>query len=367
MALGNVVDNRVELDFHVAVHDVGVVNTLVGLVGRDRNNTQFVRGVEFCRFSFRSTGHSGQFVVHAEVILQCDGGQSLVLGLNLHAFLSLNCLVQTFVVPATFKNTSRVFVNDEYFTVKNHVVLVACEQFLCANRVVEEADELGVGFVVQVANTQVVFHPLDTGFHDTHGAFLFVDFVVAVALQTLHYGREVAVPPVSITFGRARNDQWCTRFVNQNRVDLIDDRESMATLHLVVCSPRHVVAQVVETEFVVGAVCNVGGVLLTTYVGGLLREDAPRFHSQETEDATHQFRLVAGQIVVHGHYVNTAPGQGVEICWRGCNQCLTFTGLHFSNVAQVQSGTTHELHVVVLEPHRTGARFTDSRERLGKN
>ena len=60
---------------------------------------------------------------------------------------------------------------------------------------------------------------------------------------------------------RAADDQGRARLVDQDVVDLVHDGVVPATaLHLVLDAHRHVVAQVIEPEFVVGPVENVGPV-----------------------------------------------------------------------------------------------------------
>ena len=51
-------------------------------------------------------------------------------GLDLHAFLGFDGLVQTLVVTAARQDTSGVLVDDEHFAAGHDVVAVAQEQFL---------------------------------------------------------------------------------------------------------------------------------------------------------------------------------------------------------------------------------------------
>src|SRR5438034_11152816 len=57
-----------------------------------------------------------------------------------------------------------------------------------------------------------------------------------------------------------RDDERGTGLVDQDRVDLVDDRVRMPTLHPVVRRDHHVVAQVIEAELVVRAVGDVAQV-----------------------------------------------------------------------------------------------------------
>ena len=57
---------------------------------------------------------------------------------------------------------------------------------------------------------------------------------------------------------RTRDDERGTGIVNQHRVNLVDDGIVVGALHKVCRRDGHVVAQVVETELVVGTECDVG-------------------------------------------------------------------------------------------------------------
>ena len=65
----------------------------------------------------------------------------------------------------------------------------------------------------------------------------------------------------------AADDQWGARLVDEDGVDLVDDRVVKMTLHAAVERLRHVVAQVVEAELVVGRVRDVGGIRLAPRAG----------------------------------------------------------------------------------------------------
>ena len=61
-------------------------------------------------------------------------------------------------------------------------------------------------------------------------------------------------------FGRAGNDQRRPGLVDEDVIDLIDDGEVKFALDHFLDTEIHIVAQIVETEFVIGAVGNVAGI-----------------------------------------------------------------------------------------------------------
>ena len=88
-----------------------------GPVGGDHRHVQVVDLLELGRFGFRRAGHAGQLLVHAEVVLEGDGGQRLILALDLDAFLGFHGLVQP-VRPAPARHQAAgELVDDHHFLI----------------------------------------------------------------------------------------------------------------------------------------------------------------------------------------------------------------------------------------------------------
>ncbi|CAN4048641.1 hypothetical protein EJMLMN_EJMLMN_09525, partial [Dysosmobacter welbionis] len=79
VAVLDLLDDRSVLACLGLVHHVVVVVALVGPVGGDLHNVQLVDGAELLLLRHGGAGHAGQLVVQAEVVLEGDGGQGLVL------------------------------------------------------------------------------------------------------------------------------------------------------------------------------------------------------------------------------------------------------------------------------------------------
>ena len=139
--LGDVVDDRVVLGLLGAVDEVGLVLADHRQVGRDRDDTELVDLVELRGLGHRRSGHAGELLVEAEVVLQRDGGEGLVLLADRHALLGLDRLVQTVVVAATGEHAAGVLVDDEHLAVHDDVLLVVAEQLLGLDGVVQERDQ----------------------------------------------------------------------------------------------------------------------------------------------------------------------------------------------------------------------------------
>ena len=313
VALDDVLDDSVELRLLGAVDAIGFVRALHLAVGGDRHHAEVVGVHELGGLGLGRAGHAGELLVELEVVLEGDGGESLVLRLDLHALLRLDRLMHALVVAAAGEDTSGVLIDDHHLAVEDHIVLVLLEQLLGLDGVVEEADQRGVQGFVEVVDAEVVLDLVDPGLEHADGALLLIDLVVAVLAQQLDDLRELAEPLVRVPGAGPGDDQRGPCLVDQDRVDLIDDREAVPSLDPVLWRERHIVAQVVEAELVVRAVGDIGAVLLTAFGRGHPGLDDPSGQSQGAEDAAHQVALVAGEVVVHGDHMHALASERIEV------------------------------------------------------
>ena len=114
-----------ELLFLGAVDDVRILLADHRPVGRDRRDVEVVDLLELGRFGLGRTGHAGQLLVHAEVVLEGDGGERLVLALDLDAFLGFDGLVQAVAPAAARHQAAGELVDDDDLAVLDDVVVVA--------------------------------------------------------------------------------------------------------------------------------------------------------------------------------------------------------------------------------------------------
>ncbi len=359
----DVLGDRLELRRFGLVHQVGLVEAGHRLVRRDRHHTELVSGVELGRLGLGGTGHARQLVVEAEVVLQGDRGERLVLGLDLDAFLGLDRLVHALVVAAPGQDAAGELVDDQHLAVADDVILVTLVELLGLQCIVEVADQRGVGRLVEVVDTELVLDDRDAFFGHADGALALVHFVVLVALEHRGEPRELLVPARGLV-GRAGDDQRRPGLVDQDGVDLIDDREVVPALHAIGEAPGHVVAQVVEAELVVRAVGDVRGVCLAPLFRRHVGQDRADLKPEEAVHATHPLGVAAGQVVVDRDDVHALASDRVEVGGQHAGQGLSLTGLHFGDIAEVQRGAAHQLHVEVPLAEGALGTFAGSREGL---
>ncbi len=395
LLLDDVEDDRVVLLPLGPVDAVRLLDPPQHAVGRDHHDVELVDAREFLGLGVGRARHARQLLVLAEVVLEGDGRERLVLALDLDfrmvrvVFLGFHRLVQAVAPAAPGHQAARELVHDHDGAVLHHVLHVEVEQRVRAQRLVDVVEELHVLRVVQPvgAGLETVGEHLLGLRHPALGQVdrlvLLVDDVVAGLLELFAIFRlDVAArhPPlcqfgddvidlvieVRGLLGRAGDDERRPRFVDQDGVDLVHDRELVPALHVVREVELHVVAQVVEAELVVRAVGDVGGVGdLPLGVVEIVLDDADA-HAEEPVDAAHPLGVAARQVVVDGDDVHALARERVEIGGQGGDERLAFARLHLRDLPAVEHHAADELHVEVPHVQHAAAGLTDDRERLGQ-
>ena len=68
---------------------------------------------------------------------------------------------------------------------------------------------------------------------------------------------------------------------------------------------------------------------------------------EEAVDLPHPLGVAAGQVVVHGHEVDAAAAERVQVDGQSRDEGLALTGLHLCDPAEVQRHAPHQLDVEV--------------------
>ena len=173
--------DRVDLFLERAEDQVVLVLAHHRLVRRNDHRLQVVDLLELEGFRVGRAGHAGQLAVHAEVVLERDRRQRLVLALDVDAFLGLDRLVQAIGPAAAGHEAPGEFVDDHDFAVLHDVVLVAVEQRMRAQRRIEVVHQRNVVRVVEAGTGrdesglgQDAFRVLVAGLRQQHRVRLFV-------------------------------------------------------------------------------------------------------------------------------------------------------------------------------------------------
>ncbi len=153
------------------------------------------------------------------------------------------------------------------------------------------------------------------------------------------------------------------RLVDQDGIHFVDDGVLMAALDTVFQAELHVVAQVIEAELVVGAVGDVGVVVVLPYpvVFEVVDDDADG-EAEGAVDLAHPFGVAVGQVIVDGDDVDAFAFERVEVRGQGGDQGLPFPGPHFGDLAAMQNDAADQLHVEVAHVKEAAAGFAHGGE-----
>jgi hypothetical protein len=227
---------------------LGLVDLIVAVVAdhrpvrRDLHDAELVDLHELGRLGQGGARHPGELVVHPEVVLQRDRGERLVLLLDAHALLGLHRLVQALRPAPAVEDAAGELVDDLHLAVDHGVVDVALVQRLGLERLDQVVDERAVLGAVEVLDAH---EPLGLGhaaLRHRDGLVLLVELEVEVgdelllrprvhalgALARLHGLGQLGEAQVELgrLLRRAGDDERRARLVDEDVVDLVDDREA---------------------------------------------------------------------------------------------------------------------------------------------
>ena len=126
------------------------------LVGRHFDDVEAVDVHELVGFGRGRAGHAGELVVEAEIVLESDRGERLVLRLDLGVLFRFERLVQAVRIAPSFHHAAGELVDDDHLAVLDDVVLVALEKLVGAKRVVQMMHDGDVLDVVEAGALQHV-------------------------------------------------------------------------------------------------------------------------------------------------------------------------------------------------------------------
>ena len=203
------VGHRLPLALFGLIHEVGIVFPPHGLVGGDFHHLEAVYAVELVGLGSSGTGHARQLPVHAEVVLQGNGGVGDALALNAQAFLGFHGLVQAVGPAAAGLEPPGELVDDDHLAVAHDIFLVALLHHVGGEGILHVVDEVEVLGVVQIGGVGPLLHLSDSLLGEGNGLGAVVDGVVFRRVEAWHEASEVLVQ-LHRFFRRAADDEWGT-------------------------------------------------------------------------------------------------------------------------------------------------------------
>ena len=270
---------------------------------------------------------------------------------------------------------ARELVNNHHFPLLHDVVYVALVEKVGLERVIDQVWPLHVAGGVKALHAGEFLRQSYALLGEGDGVLLLLDLKMLVGLELA--GDLIGLGVLGdVVVGRAGDDQRRPRFIDEDVIHLVDDREverALGLLHVlgeaVVISRRHphVVAEVVEAELVVGAVGDVAGIGVLPLARFHARLDGADGEPEADVERPHPFHVAAGEVVVDGDDVHPLPFQGVEVGRERRHERLALARDHFGDRARVEYHPADELHVVVPHSQEPSPAFPADGERLDEN
>jgi hypothetical protein len=378
VARRDVLDDGLELAGPTEVDEIAEIAADHRTVGGDDDHLEAVDVHELVGLGVGRAGHARELVVEAEIVLERDRGERLVLGLHAHPLLGLDRLMKAVGPAASLHGAAGELVDDDHFAVANDVIDFAAVERVGTERGVEMVKKREVPEIVETLSgrqeTRLGEKPLHApvplfGEMDLTG--LLVDLEIARPALLL-LGGESAGDAIDrlinpdVFLDRTGNDEGRAGLVDEHGIDFVDHRVVEPPLHPLLGREGHIVAEVVEPEFVVRSVRDVGpiGALLARKI--LLAEDHTHLEAKRLVDGTHPLGVAAGQVVVDGHDVHALAVEGVEVGGECRDEGLAFARGHLGDAPFVKHHAPDELDVEMPEAEPPAGGLTDRGKGLGE-
>ena len=207
-----------------------------------------------------------------------------------------------------------------------------------------------------------------------NSAFCFVDTFLDIGIPALQSHKLSAntfglLIPRNIIESRTRNNQRCPRLVDQNRIDLIDNRILKRTLRHLLHRHLHIVAKIIESEFVIRTVSYITAVLALAIDPRCFHIRLNRTHSKSKrlKHRSHPIGVTFGKIIVNRYDMNLPARQINKIRSQCRYQRLTLTGRHLRDLTVIQNITADQLNIKMAHLHIASGSFANHRKCLDQD
>ena len=225
------------------------------------NYIKAVNLIEFNSFCCSSTSHSGKFVIHTEEILESNCCHCAVTLCNADVLFCFNCLMKPIWIAASFKNTACKLINNFYFSITNKIIYIVVEKKVSAQSLGKVVCVFKVLFIFKGTCNQIMLmeNVIDvehTFVSERNTLWFFINCVISFNGCTLFRSHKAFVRIVSgfwifsyflefsnifinfmifisVIFTGTWNNKRCTGFINQDRVNFVDNTEIETSLNLI--------------------------------------------------------------------------------------------------------------------------------------
>ncbi len=205
---------------------VGVLGPAKWLVCWNHHHLKVVNLIELVRLGCRGTGHSGEFVVHLEIVLKGNGGEGLILLSDIQVFLGLHGLVKSVTPPSPFHKPARELVHDHDLSPFDNIFLVPLIQLMGTKSLFDMMRPVHVLTGIETVDADQFLGTLNAFLGEYTLIVLLVDFVMFILVQRLRHAVRLVILLGRFVSG-TRDNKRGPGFVNKNVIHLVDDGEMM--------------------------------------------------------------------------------------------------------------------------------------------
>ncbi len=124
----NLIDHGAELASFGLVDHIRMIHPDHRLIGGNDHHIHAVNPAKLLLFRLGCTGHTGQLLVHAEVVLEGDRSEGLAFPFHPHPFFGFDGLMEAVGVPSAGHQPAGELIDDDDLPFFDHVVPVPLEQ-----------------------------------------------------------------------------------------------------------------------------------------------------------------------------------------------------------------------------------------------
>ena len=283
--------------------DVRSINPDHRTVGRNNHDAEPVHLLQFLGAVLGRARHPAQALVALEEVLDGDRSENLSVRLTSEMFFGFERRLQAVrPVPVRHDPTGELVDNPDG-AVAHDVVDVAAEEGVGVERAVELGEPCVVVGVVEAAARELRLGARNPGVGQLDIASVAAGLVVHARLQLPHEpghvfcGGTFAIHP-------AGDDQRHTRFVDEQGVGLVDEREVKRPVHQILDARGEEIAEVIEAGFLGGHVRDVGEVRPPARVRRHALLDEGHLEAEPRIERPHPLGVPARQVVVDREHVH---------------------------------------------------------------
>ena len=241
---------------------------------------------------------------------------------------------------------------------------------------VQDADINGVVQALVFCNDligfQKPFNMIMTGLGEVGLLGLFINAEVAwpvLGLLFFQSGYQRVDPQIQIrpVGDHAGDDERRPGLVDQDRIDLVDNREMQAPLHPALFAEGHVVAQIIEAELIVCAIGNIAGIGRLALLHGKAGYDHPGAQAQKGINLSHPLGVTPGQIVIDRDHMHAAARERVQAGRERGHQGLALARAHLGDIAVIQRHAADQLHIEMTHAEHPPTGLAHQRKGLGQH